>query len=92
MKHLFITLVIIFTSLNYVYAQSDTNIDINTASAKSLASLPGIGEKKAQNIIEYRQNNGCFTSKEQLKNIKGIGDVIYAKVKNMIAVSDTTEC
>ncbi len=61
-----------------------TKININTASLNELTLLPGIGEKKAQAIIKYREEVGNFKSKDEIKNVKGIGDSIYKKIKNKI--------
>lgn len=58
-------------------------ININNASKEELMSLPGIGESKADKIIEYRQNNK-FNSIEDIKNISGIGDSIFEKIKDNI--------
>lgn len=49
-------------------------IDLNTADAKTLEQLPGIGEKKAAAIVEERQTNGPFTSLEDVCRVKGISD------------------
>ena len=61
-------------------------IDINSASKSQLMSLPGIGEGKANAIIEYRKTNGHFKSIEEIKNVKGIGESIYQKIKDKIEV------
>jgi len=61
-----------------------TKININTASLNELTNLPGIGEKKAQAIIKYREEVGDFTTKAEIKNVKGIGDGIYEKMKKKI--------
>jgi len=63
-----------------------TVVNINTASAEELATLEGIGEKTAQNIIEYRDANGPFAAIEDIKNVKGIGDKKFEKIKESIAV------
>ena len=55
-------------------------ININTASKTELMSLNGIGEVKAEAIIDYRNKNGNFKSIEEIGNVKGIGDVIFAKI------------
>lgn len=60
-------------------------ININTASKEELMKLSGIGEGKAKQIIEYRNNNP-FNSIEDIKNVKGIGDSLYEKIKNNIEV------
>lgn len=59
-------------------------VSINTATKSELMTLNGIGETKAKLIIEYRENNGGFKSIEEIKNIKGIGDSIYSKIKEYI--------
>ena len=61
-------------------------ISINTATEEELSTLPGIGEAKAKFIISYRENCGKFKKKEELKNIKGIGDKIYEKLASYITV------
>jgi len=61
-------------------------ISINTATEEELSTLPGIGEAKAKIIISYRENCGKFKKKEDLKNIKGIGDKIYEKLASYITV------
>jgi competence protein ComEA len=61
-------------------------VNINLASAEELESLPGIGEAIAQDIISYREKYGLFKSKEELKNVKGIGDIKFEKVKELISI------
>ena len=61
-------------------------ININSATAEELSMLPGIGITYANRIVEYRVNNGQFTSIEQLTNVKGIGSVRYDAIKNYITV------
>lgn len=62
-------------------------ININTASQSELESLPGIGASTANKIIEYRQKNGKFKSIENIKDVKGIGDSKYNKIKNYISIN-----
>jgi len=64
----------------------DKLIDINSAGIEELNSLPGIGEVIAARIIDYRNTNGKFTSKSQIKNVKGIGDKIYSDIEKLICV------
>ena len=61
-------------------------ININTASADALVALPGIGPTLAQRIVEYRQANGPFSRPEDIKKVKGIGDGIFAEIKDWITV------
>lgn len=61
-------------------------ININTADASSLQSIKGIGPVTAQNIIEYRENSGPFTTIEDIKKVSGIGDKTFDKLKNSICV------
>jgi len=61
-------------------------ININTANQEKLTNIPGIGEGKAKLIIEYRTKNGMFKSIEDIKNVSGIGDAIYNKIKNYIKI------
>jgi competence protein ComEA len=68
-------------------AVPDHRIDINSASAKELEELPGIGPVLAQRIVAYRQQNGSFASVEDLKLVKGIGDAIFARVRDYVVVN-----
>ncbi len=64
----------------------NTLININTASAGELTSLSGIGQSRADAIIEYRQSNGKFQSIEDIMKIPGIKQRIFNKIKNKISV------
>ena len=61
-------------------------ININTANKEELLSLNGIGESKANSIIEYRNTNGSFNRIEDIKNVSGISDTLYEKIKDFITV------
>lgn len=61
-------------------------ISLNSASKEELTTLSGIGESKALLIIEYREKNGPFKSIEELKNISGIGDSLFEKIKENITL------
>ena len=66
-------------------------LDLNSASVTDLESLPGVGRRTAERIIEYRQKNGSFKKIEELMNVKGIGEKSFLKLKPLIAVSPKTE-
>lgn len=59
-------------------------ININTASREELMTLPGIGESKADAILEYRKTNGGFGTKEEIMNITGIKEGVYSKIEDKI--------
>lgn len=61
-------------------------IDLNTASVADLTRLPGIGEKRAQAIVDYRESSGPFQSVEELTEVKGIGEGILAQVYDYVTV------
>lgn len=59
-------------------------VNINTASKEELMTLTGIGEAKALDIISYRDNNGLFNDISDITKVSGIGDSLYAKIKDFI--------
>lgn len=63
-------------------------VNINRAEAWLLEALPGIGQTKAQAIIEYRQQHGAFKSITQITEVEGIGPAIYEKIKDLITVAE----
>ena len=65
---------------------SQEKINLNTASIDQLQQLNGVGLKKAQAIIDYRQQQGKFKNIEDLNNVKGIGPKIFEKNKNLIRI------
>jgi comEA protein len=67
-------------------ATTGTMVNLNTASAQELDSLPGIGPTYAQRIIDYRQQHNGFKSITEIKNIKGIGDKTFDKLKDRISI------
>lgn len=60
--------------------------NLNTATKEQLCKITGIGDKKADLILQYRQEHGNFNSVDDLKNINGFGDKTVAKLKPMLAV------
>jgi len=61
-------------------------ININTADSTALQELPGIGESKAQAIIDFRETDGPFSTVDDLKNVSGIGDKTFEKLSPLIVV------
>ena len=61
-------------------------ININTASKEELMTLPGIGEVRAEEIINYRSNNGSFKTIDDIKNVSGIGEELFEEIKANITV------
>ena len=61
-------------------------VNINSATVDELTTLNGIGEAKAIKIIDYRNTNGLFKSIEDIKNVSGIGETFYEKIKDNITV------
>jgi competence protein ComEA len=67
-------------------SQEGGKVNINTATAEELDTLPGIGPAIAQRIIDYRTASGPFQSIEDIKNVRGIGDATFEKLKDKITV------
>ena len=65
---------------------SSSVININTASESELEQLPGIGPSISSRIVEYRNKNGKFKSIEDIKNVTGVGDSKFDKIKSLIRV------
>ena len=63
---------------------NSNEININTATKEDLDTLPGIGPATAQKIIDYRQEHGNFSSIEDIKNVKGIGEAKFSKMQDKI--------
>lgn len=61
-------------------------VNINTANVEELSTLKGIGEKKAQAIVEYRDTNGNFKAIDELVKVKGIGEKSMASLKNEVTI------
>lgn len=63
-----------------------SRVNLNTADAAALESLPGIGPALAQRIIDYRTANGPFQTTAEIQDVRGIGAGIYEKIKDSITV------
>jgi competence protein ComEA len=83
------TALLIATTVS-VQAEVEHRVDINTASAAELASLPGIGDSKAKAIIEHRTADP-FRTIEDLKKVKGIGDKTFEALRPSLMVSSAAE-
>jgi competence protein ComEA len=66
--------------------KASDKININSASSDELQKLPQVGPKVAQRIIDFRKQNGPFKKAEELMKVTGIGEKIYAKLKDLISV------
>lgn len=72
-------------------SQSDSSagtltVNLNTATKEELMKLEGIGEKRANDIIAYRENYGPFKKTSQIMNVEGIGEKIFEKIMNNLTV------
>ena len=65
---------------------ANRKVNINTAGKEELMTLTGIGESKAQSILNYRQEHGSFQTIEELKQIEGIKEGVFNKIKEDITV------
>lgn len=80
-------LVVLFAFYSFNVIASPVNI--NTADAKTIGeALSGIGQKKAEAIVKYRETKGAFKTAEDLVNVDGIGVKTVEKIKNDILLSD----
>lgn len=66
-------------------------VNLNTATVDQLTTLPGIGQKTAELIIEYRTKSGGFKKIEELMNIKGIGEKTFLKLKPLVSAPPKTD-
>lgn len=65
-------------------------VNINVATEEEIAAIPGIGEKKSQAIVEFRQKNGPFAKAEDLKRVDGIGDKLFEKIRPYVVIKGET--
>jgi competence protein ComEA len=66
--------------------EADQRVNLNTATAEMLMTLPGIGQSKADSIIAYRNSHGEFASVEDIMNVDGIKEGVYNRIKDNIKV------
>jgi competence protein ComEA len=85
--------VIAFVALLFISSAACTSpININTADAEVLAqNIIGVGQRKAEAIVAYRKKNGPFKNAQELTNIKGIGQRLIDKNKEVLRVADTAD-
>jgi competence protein ComEA len=86
MKKFLFVFVMWFAVYGFVMAA----VNINTATKEELTSLKGIGEKRAQEIINYRTKNGPFKSIDELEKVPGIGPGIMKQIRSEVTVSGKT--
>ena len=65
---------------------NSNKININKATQEELKNLPGIGIELASRVVKYRDENGKFANIEEIKNVSGIGDSKFEKIKDLISV------
>lgn len=65
---------------------ADATVDLNTATMEQLDTLPGVGPVTAQHILDWRTANGRFTAVDQLREVDGIGEARFAKLKGLVRV------
>lgn len=71
-------------------AQAEGVVNINDAGAEELMLLPRVGPAVAERIIEFRDKNGQFKSKEELMLVRGIGEATYALIEPYVSISGAT--
>ena len=90
-KALALGLAALIVALSLVPAQAQTGsqkarVNINTAPASELETLPRIGPKVAQRIVDFRAKNGSFKRVEEIMKVQGIGEKVYEGIKDLITV------
>lgn len=67
-------------------SEDDGKINLNKATKEELMSLPGVGDSRAESIIQYRNENGGFKNIEEIKQISGIKEGLFEKIKHLIKI------
>ena len=73
-------------TISNLYPSENAPLNINTAGQSEIEKLPEIGQIKAADIIAYRDDNGLFSTIEDIMDVPGIGPVIFEKIKQFITV------
>ena len=68
-------------------ASASAPVNLNTATVAQLEALPGVGQRVAERIVEYRTKNGGFKKLEDLMNVQGIGEKSFLKLKPMLTLT-----
>jgi len=74
-----------------LFAEESAKININSASVQELTQLDKVGEKYAERIVAYRNENGMFKTPEDIMKVQGIGPKVWELNKDRIIVGDTAE-
>lgn len=69
-----------------VDSPKDKKVNLNSADKETLMTLPGVGEAKAESIIQYRKEHGRFKKKEDIMNVSGIKEGLFTKIKDLVTV------
>jgi competence protein ComEA len=80
----FVLATIVTCALIVLPALAGQKLNINTASVEDLIKIKGIGQKKANAIVDYREAYGPFKTIEDVRNVKGIGNKLFESMKSQI--------
>ena len=72
----------------FLDAEEEDKINLNTASAEELTSLPGIGEVLAARIVAYREEHGPFQTLDDIMQVSGIGSKVVEEIRDLVTVGD----
>ena len=84
------TITVTYRESESVTPEAPAPININTASAELLQTLPGIGPALAERIVAYREEHGLFRSIDDLTNVKGIGESVLADFRDLLTVGSNS--
>lgn len=86
----FLALVALVSSVMFAVsaAQPEEPINVNTATVEELTELPRIGEVTATRIVKWREENGPFSTTEELMNVQGIGERLYERIRPYVTVGE----